>query len=110
MQVLEWVGVSGVPDRVASVYSPIWDPVRKALWSGVVNTGGRYRYCIASGESMGVPVGIKDLRVHIGAVHPDTCELWIASSPVSSENAPEMRWVFSPEPGDHNASGLALPA
>lgn len=99
-----------LPDRNASLYSLIWDPVRNALWSGVVNTDRLFRYDLDSGEFTEYPTGIKDLHVRIGAVHPETGELWIASSPIPSENDPEVRWVFSLDPGDGGPDGAVASA
>lgn len=107
-QALKPIKTIDLPDRAASLYSLIWDPVRNALWSGVVNTDRLFKYDIASGEFSEYPTGIKDLHVRIGAVHPKTGALWIASSPIPSENDPEVRWVFSLNPGDRDASGAAI--
>jgi DNA primase len=41
--------------------------------------------------------------VRIGAVDPRTGRLWIANSPIPSEKDPEVRWVFSLDPGDRTA-------
>ena len=103
---LKEIKVIDLPDTAASLYSLIWDPVRNALWSGVVNTDRLFKYDIATGKFTEYPTGIKDLHVRIGAVDPDTGALWVASSPIPSENDPEVRWIFSLDPGDRPA-GLA---
>jgi streptogramin lyase len=88
-----------LPDRAASLYSLIWDPVRNALWSGVANTDRLYKYDIKTGTFAEFPTGIQDLHARIGVVDPQTGDLWIANSPIPT-NDPEVRWVFSLHPGD----------
>lgn len=88
-----------LPDRAASLYSLVWDPVRKALWTGVANTDRLYKYDIKTGTFTEFPTGIKDLHVRIAAVDPATGDIWITNSPIPNEDA-EVRWVFSLHPGD----------
>ena len=99
-QKLKAIKTIDLPDRAAGLYSLIWDPVRRALWSGVVNTDRLVKYDIASGTFTEYPTGIRDLHVRIGAIDPKTGDLWIASSPIPSANDPDLRWVFSLHPGD----------
>jgi len=88
-----------LPDRASSPYSLIWDPVRNALWSGTVNSDRIFKYDIASDSITEYPTGIKDLHVRIGAVDPETGDIWIANSPIPSTDK-AVRWVFSLHPGD----------
>jgi streptogramin lyase len=88
-----------LPDRAASLYALIWDPVRNALWSGVANSDRLYKYDIKTDTFTEFPTGIKDLHVRIAAVDPDTGDLWVANSPIPNDD-PEVRWVFSLHPGD----------
>lgn len=93
-----------LPDRAASLYSLIWDPVRNALWSGVANTDRLYKYDIKTGTFAEFPTGIQDLHARIGAVDPQTGDLWVANSPIPTKD-PEVRWVFSLHPGDIEPRG-----
>ena len=93
-----------LPDRAASLYSLIWDPVRNALWTGVANTDRLYKYDIKTGTFAEFPTGIQDLHARIGAVDPQTGDLWIANSPIPTKD-PEVRWVFSLHPGDIEPNG-----
>lgn len=88
-----------LPDRASAPYALIWDPVRNALWSGTVNSDRLFKYDIATDSFTEYPTGIKDLHVRIGAVDPQTGDLWIANSPIPSDD-PAVRWVFSLHPGD----------
>jgi streptogramin lyase len=73
--------------------------VRNVLWSGTVNSDRIFKYDIASDSITEYPTGIKDLHVRIGAVDPETGDIWIANSPIPSTDK-AVRWVFSLHPGD----------
>ena len=88
-----------LPDIASGPYSLIWDPVRNALWSGTVNSDRLFKYDIKSDSFTEYPTGIKDLHVRIGAVDPETGDLWIANSPIPSSDK-AVRWVFNLHPGD----------
>jgi streptogramin lyase len=88
-----------LPDRAAAPYGIIWDKRRNALWLGTVNNDSLFKYDIRSGTFTEYPVGIKDLHMRIVAVDNKSGDLWVASSPIPS-NESEMRRVFLYRPGD----------
>jgi len=88
-----------LPNRGSAPYSIALDTRRNALWVGTVNNDSLFKYDIRSGKFTEYPVGIKDLHMRIISVDNKTGDLWIASSPLPS-NESEMRRTFLYRPGD----------
>ena len=88
-----------LPNRGSAPYSVALDTRRNALWVGTVNNDSLFKYDIRSGKFSEFPVGIKDLHMRIVSVDNKTGDLWIASSPLPSDES-EMRRTFLYHPGD----------
>ena len=88
-----------LPNRGSAPYSIALDTRRNALWVGTVNNDSLFKYDIRSGKFTEYPVGIKDLHMRIISVDNKTGDLWIASSPLPS-NESEMRRTLLYRPGD----------
>ena len=88
-----------LPDRNSAPYAISLDTRRNALWVATVNNDSLFKYDLKSGKFSEYPVGIKDLHMRNIAIDNKTGDLWIASSPIPS-NEEEMRRVFLYRPGD----------
>lgn len=88
-----------LPDTASAPYDVMYDPARKALWMGTVNNDSLFRYDLASRRFSEYPLGIAHLNLRIVAIDPKSGDLWIANSPIPS-NEPDMRRVFMLHPGD----------
>jgi streptogramin lyase len=88
-----------LPDRNSAPYAISLDTRRNALWIATVNNDSLFKYDLASGKFSEFPVGIKDLHMRMIAIDKKSGDLWIASSPIPS-NESEMRRLFLYHPGD----------
>lgn len=88
-----------LPDRSSAPYAISLDTRRNALWIATVNNNSLFKYDLKSGKFSEYPVGIKDLHMRNIAIDKKTGDLWIASSPIPSNEA-EMRRLFLYRPGD----------
>lgn len=88
-----------LPDRSSAPYAISLDTRRNALWLATVNNDSLFKYDLKSGQFSEYPVGIKDLHMRNIAIDKKTGDLWIASSPIPSNEA-EMRRLFLYHPGD----------
>jgi streptogramin lyase len=88
-----------LPDAASAPYDVMYDPARKALWMGTVNNDSLFRYDLATRRFSEYPLGIAHLNLRIVAIDDKSGDLWIANSPIPS-NEPDMRRVFMVHPGD----------
>jgi len=88
-----------LPDRASGPYGIMLDTRRNALWVGTTNNDSLFKYNLRSGKFTEYPVGIKDLHMRNISIDNKTGDLWIASSPLPS-NESEMRRIFLYHPGD----------
>jgi len=88
-----------LPDRGSAPYAISLDTRRNALWVATVNNDSLFKYDLGSGKFTEYPVGIKDLHMRMIAIDKKSGDLWIASSPIPS-NESEMRRLFLYHPGD----------
>lgn len=88
-----------LPDTASAPYDVMYDPARKALWMGTVNNDSLFRYDLETRRFSEYPLGIAHLNLRIVAIDSTTGDLWIANSPIPS-NEPDMRRVFVVHPGD----------
>jgi streptogramin lyase/cytochrome c553 len=88
-----------LPDLSSAPYAISLDTRRNALWIATVNNDSLFKYDLSSGKFTEYPVGIKDLHMRNIAIDKKSGDLWIASSPIPS-NESEMRRLFLYHPGD----------
>jgi len=96
---LKELGRIDLPDRSSALYAVMWDEQRNALWMGTANNDSLLRYNIADATFVEYPLGIPDLTVRIIAIDSGSGDLWLANSPIPSDN-PQARRVFRVRPGD----------
>ena len=96
---LKSLGRIDLPDRSSAVYAVNWDERRNALWIGTANNDSLLRYNIDDESFVEYPLAIPDLIMRIIANDPQSGDLWIANSPIPSDNAASRR-VFRVRPGD----------
>jgi streptogramin lyase len=96
---LKNLGRIDLPDRSSALYAVNWDERRNALWMGTANNDSLLRYNIDDDTFVEYPLAIPDLIMRIIAIDSDNGDLWIANSPIPSDN-PAARRVFRVRPGD----------
>jgi len=88
-----------MPDSRSALYSLLWDPVRKVIWSGVINNDTIFRIDPVTEEITEYPMGIKDLHIRMMAIDKDNGDIWITNSPLPPEDH-ETNRLFLFRPGD----------